>query len=293
MLLQTEMSSIMFPKIGAIVRLEDGTYDVGPLYGLGGPFNTATEYLKAWAKAARFPDLSQAKEACGEYYDDVMAQIEDFPYKLEELAASIPMQDHGPFPLFHKDFGHNNIVVDDAYNVLGVINWEDASSVPWECVYFPITLSLLPAPMDAPWNYDEHGIATDADTRSMIDERIGYINSVQEVERSKGLSSLLSATLADRASQDLAYAMKLYTEDGKFGFYTKILDVHHKKWIGGKKDVDVFEGAGNLMSLQDGALPPVGALLFTALHAAHEGARRVLRLSFGLARRFLELVGLA
>ena len=293
MVLQTEISSITFPKIGAIVRREDGTYDVGPLHGLGGPFNTATEYLKAWAKAAKFPDLSQAKEACGEFYDDVMAQIEDFPHKVEELAASIPMQDHGPFPLFHNDFGHNNIVVDDAYNILGVIDWEHASSVPWECVYFPITLSLLPAPMDAPWNYDENGIATDPETRSMIDERNEYIHTVREAERNEGLSSLLSATLAEQASQDLAYAMKLYTEDGKFGFYTKIMDVHHQKWSGGKKDVDVSEKAGASKSLQDGALPPVGDSLFTALYAAHEGARRVLRLPFGLTQRFLKLLGLA
>lgn len=225
----------MFPKIGAIIRLADGTYDVGPLPGIGGPFSTATEYLKAWAKAAEFPDFSQAKEACGEYYDDVMSQIAEFPHKLEELAANIPMRDHGPFPLFHKDFGHNNIVVDDDYNVLGVIDWEHACSVPWECIYFPITLSLLPAPMDAPENYDENGIAKGADTRSMIEERTRYIGTVQEAERSKGLSSWLSATLADQGNQDLGYAMKLYTEDGKFGFYNKILDVHHEKWSGGKK----------------------------------------------------------
>lgn len=240
-LIQTEISSITFPKIGAIVRQEDGTYDVGPLPGLGGPFDTATQYLKAWAKNARFPDLSQAKEACGEYYDEVVAQIVDFPQKLEELAAGIPMRDHGPFPLFHRDFGHNNIVVDDDYNVLGVIDWEHACSVPWECVYFPVTLSVVPASMDAPKNYDERGIARDADTRSLIDERTGYITKVQEMERSKGLSSWLSATLADQGSQDLAYGMKLYIEDGKFGFYTKLLDFHRKKWSGGEKEIDVSD----------------------------------------------------
>ena len=44
---QTEISSITFPKISSIVRLPDGTYDVGPLPKLGGPFETATEYLQA------------------------------------------------------------------------------------------------------------------------------------------------------------------------------------------------------------------------------------------------------
>ena len=82
MMFQTEMSSIMFPKIGAIFRAEDGNYDVGPLPGLGGPFNTATEYLRAWARNARFASLSHLpydKEGCGEYYEEIVAQIEEFP----------------------------------------------------------------------------------------------------------------------------------------------------------------------------------------------------------------------
>lgn len=175
-----------------------------------------------------------------------MAQIADFPHKLEALAASIPLRDHGPFPLFHKDFGHNNIVVDDDYNILGVVDWEHACSVPWECVYFPITLLVVPAAMDAPENYDENGIATDPETRSEIEDQAGYIDLVKQEERCNGLSALLSTTLADSANQDLAYAMKLYTEDGKFGFYTKVLDLHFpRKFIGEEKRGDVLGGAGN------------------------------------------------
>ena len=224
-----EIASLTFPKIGAIVRLEDGTYDLGPLPGLGGPFSTVTEYLKAWAKTARFPHLSRAKEGCGEYCDEIVAQIADFPDKLQDLAASVSARDLGPFPLFHPDFGHNNIIVDDDYKILGVVDWEHACSVPWECIYFPVTLLVVPALMDAPWNYDENGIATDEETRSLIDEQAGYVDLVKQAERSKGLSSLLSTTLANKANQDLAYAMKLYTEDGKFGFYAKILDAHYHK----------------------------------------------------------------
>ena len=182
------------------IVLDLRTYDVGPLPGLGGPFDTATEYLTAWPRNARFANLSHlpyAKEACGECCEEIVAQIEEFPHKLEEFAAIIPLQNHGPFPLFHMDFGHPNIVVNDAYNVLGVINWDDARSVPWDCVSFPTTLMLVPAPMDAVWNYDENGIATDEETRTRIGVTVRYISTVREVERSKGLSSLLSAALAD------------------------------------------------------------------------------------------------
>ncbi|CAD6565669.1 MAG: hypothetical protein ASARMPREDX12_006713 [Alectoria sarmentosa] len=249
---QTEISSITFPKIGAIVKLQDGTYDVGPLPGLGGPFITATEYFEAWARSAKFVEtLDRVKQIWGDGYEEIIAQIVNFPPRVGELASKIAARDQGPFPLFHVDFGHNNIVVDDDYNVLGVIDWEHASSVPWERIYFPWTLSVVPAPM-VPDNYDENGVPRDSGTKAIISEQEGYINTVRETERDKGLSPLLSATLADQASQDLAYAMKLYTEDGICGQYTNVLDVHQERWVE-DKGLSISDGAGNSEDFKGGA----------------------------------------
>ena len=223
---------------------------MGPLPGLGGPFSTATECFKAWAKSANFVlPLDQVKEICKENFEEIAAHIAEFPLRLEQLAPKISFRDQGPFPLFHADYGHHNIVVDGNYNVLGVIDWEHACSVPWECIYFPWTLSVVPAPM-VPDNYNDDGIAKDCDTRAIIDEQKKYIHTVQEMERKKGLAPLLSATLADRATQDVAYAMKLYVEDGICGQYTNILDVHQKRWLteeglgicGGASDPKGFTG---------------------------------------------------
>ena len=205
---------------------------MGPLPGLGGPFSTATEYFKAWAKSAKFVlPLDEVREICGESFEETAAQIANFPLRVEQLASKIAIRDQGPFPFFHADYGHHNIVVDDTYNVLGVIDWEHACSIPWESIYFPWTLSVVPAPM-VPDNYDDDGIAKDCDTRAIIDAQKKYINAVQEVERKKGLPPLLSATLADRATQDLAFSMKLYVEDGICGLYTNVLDTHQKRWSG-------------------------------------------------------------
>ena len=217
---------------------------MGPLPGLGGPFSTATEYFEAWAKSANFVlPLDQVKEICGENFEETAAQIAKFPLRLEQLTSKIAFRDQGPFPLFHADYGHHNIVVDDRYNVLGVIDWEYACSVPWESIYFPWTLSVVPAPM-VPDNYDDDGNAKDCDTRTIIDEQKEYIHTVQEMERKKGLAPLLSATLADRAIQDVAYAMKLYVEDGICGQYTTILDVHQRRFsiCGGASDPKGFTG---------------------------------------------------
>lgn len=44
----TGISSITFPKIEPIIRLEDGSYDVESISRTGGTFETGTEYFKAW-----------------------------------------------------------------------------------------------------------------------------------------------------------------------------------------------------------------------------------------------------
>ena len=187
--------------------------------------------------------MDQVREICGDNSEKITAQIANFRLRVGQLASKIAVRDQGPFPLFHADYGHHNIVVDDDYNVLGVIDWEHACSVPWESIYFPWTLSVVPAPM-VPDNYDDDGIPKDCDTRATTDEQKEYIKKVQEVERKKGLSPLLSATLADRASQDLAYSMKLYVEDGICGQYTNILDVHQKRWLG-EEGLSIGGGASN------------------------------------------------
>ena len=131
-----------------------------------------------------------------------MSRIFNFPPKVGELAFKITAGDQGPCPLFHVDLGHKNIVVDDNYNVIGVIDWEHAYSVPWERIYFPWSLSTVPAPI-ALDNYDERGVPKDHNTSTIIGEQKRYIDTVQCIERNKGLSPFLSATLANQASQDL------------------------------------------------------------------------------------------
>lgn len=158
----------------------------------------------------------------------------------EEIITQISVRDQGPFPLFHVDFEHDNIVVDDDYNVLGVIDWEHASSMPWECIHFPWTMSVVPALMVSD-NYDKNGVPVDFNIRTKLDEQKGYMKTVQETERIKGLSPELFTTLANQVSQDFAYAMKLYVEDGLCGQYANVLGVHQKKWVE-EKGLRISEG---------------------------------------------------
>jgi hypothetical protein len=50
MIHQVDLSGIQLPKIGTIIAMNaDGKFQQGPIPGLGGPFDTVTEFFQAWA----------------------------------------------------------------------------------------------------------------------------------------------------------------------------------------------------------------------------------------------------
>ena len=95
-----------------------------------------------------------------------------------------------------------------------------------------------------PDNYDDDGVPKDPSIGTIICEQKIYIDTVQNIERDKGLAPFLSATLANQASLDLASAMMLYTEDGICGRYTDVLRVHQDAWMG-RQGVSNCDGAGD------------------------------------------------
>lgn len=68
--------------------------------------------------------------ASGEHFSEVFSSVSSFPNSIAKLADRLSICDQGPFPLCHGDFGHNNVIVDDDYEVLGVIDWEHAYAGP-------------------------------------------------------------------------------------------------------------------------------------------------------------------
>ena len=174
--------------------------------------------------------MDDLEALCGDYSDEIAAQIRDFPLRLKELAVNIPIRNHGPFPLFHPDYGYNNIIVDDDYKVLGVIDWENASTVPWEIVDFPLPLGITPVPIESPKFHDKYGVPKSQKTRHTLCDQKWYTEAVRQVERSKGMPPLLSAVLGDKAGQDLAAAMRIWANDGFPGWYCKVFEAHQERW---------------------------------------------------------------
>ncbi|KAK1768699.1 kinase-like domain-containing protein [Phialemonium atrogriseum] len=198
--IQVQMTSLRFSKIGRIVRGNDGTDDIGPFPDIGGPLETATAFFKAWATYAKFPmpmDMVR-KSMNGGPVEEVLKSIEDFPFAVCAMADRLSSTDRGPFPVTHRDFFHSNIVIDKRYNIIGIIDWEGACTLPWELVDFPLFLETVPVPMDAPWNYDENGQPLDESTILRWQERREYARMVARVETAQQTDAKLSETLTDQ-----------------------------------------------------------------------------------------------
>jgi hypothetical protein len=160
--------------------------------------------------------------------DEVIPSIDLFKPALLDIADRLSGNNDGLFLICYGDFGHNNIVVDDDYKVLGVIDWDFAFVAPWEVFAdFPLTFRMVPKMMDAPWNYDEEGNPKDEDTKTEVKDRARYVEMVEKVEAEQGVREwlLLSKALRDESRGGLITAMKLY-QNGNVGFYRKMAGEH-------------------------------------------------------------------
>lgn len=204
---------------------KDGTCQQGPIPGLGGPFDTATEFFEAWAAQAKFKmSEEQLRAASGEYADEIVPSVSLFPKSISRLAGRLSVHDHGPFPLCHGDFGHNNVIVDDDYNILGVIDWETAFAGPWEIFGdFPLSFSTVPPAMDVPWEYNDDGSPKNAELAQKFADQRDYVAAVKEEEYRSGGTHRLSEALQDSRRRQLATAMRLF-QNGKVGWYCKVTD---------------------------------------------------------------------
>ncbi|PIG82838.1 hypothetical protein AARAC_003169 [Aspergillus arachidicola] len=151
--IQIKMFNIRLPKIGKTTGInDDGSYRQGPIPGLGGPFNTAAEFFRAWSTKVEFGlSHDQLKDAAGSFADELLISGLAFKALMNDMAEELLTSNEGPFPLCHGDFGHNNMIFDDNYRLLGVIDWEGAFAAPCEISgEFPLTLSVVPPAMDVP-----------------------------------------------------------------------------------------------------------------------------------------------
>ncbi|KAJ5832207.1 hypothetical protein N7474_000518 [Penicillium riverlandense] len=140
-----------FEQIGCLSFQSDGNIGIGPIVGdrtgtfsQMGPFRCAREYYATWAE--KYLDIIYDRQLFTPY--SVNAYL-IFKY-LKELAergrwnAFELSIDDGPFFLKHMDDKGDHILVDEEYNITGLIDWTFARVVPFYEAFGP---SLLTAEM--------------------------------------------------------------------------------------------------------------------------------------------------
>jgi hypothetical protein len=107
----------------------------------------------------------------------------------------ISKYDKGPFRLIHPDFGHNNIIVDDDFNILGVIDWEKAFvGLAEMAARFPLRPQMTPETL-LPMARDDDGTIVDQDNRKKVENRELFVAAVEYQEVRLRVSPRLSTNM--------------------------------------------------------------------------------------------------
>ncbi|CRK23650.1 hypothetical protein BN1708_013747 [Verticillium longisporum] len=116
-------------QIGCLVMASNGGIDIGKLpqeFGLQGPFTQPADFFWSWVANNRtFKNLEQLADV------DLKRATEAFPTRLasviDKLTANNVVRN---YPIVHPDLGMHNILLNNDYEVVGVIDWEGAYSAP-------------------------------------------------------------------------------------------------------------------------------------------------------------------
>ncbi len=135
------MATASINKLGSLVLGPNGTIDIGPLpasFGFEGPFTSAADYFLSWAAHAKFGNLDFLHDRVedNDGLRSLKRAVISFPSRLklavEKRSSRNPTVYENRYPIVHRDFLPHNILFDDTYNIVGVIDWEFAHSAPLE-----------------------------------------------------------------------------------------------------------------------------------------------------------------
>ncbi|PNY24501.1 Uncharacterized protein TCAP_05563 [Tolypocladium capitatum] len=145
---QAELATLIYPQIGSISSLSlTGEPVIGRLataaaecFRDAGPFSTTAEYFGAVGQAAidKFDaDVDSSSTSFLRIGASVFCDI---------VSESTLFKDIGTenlFPFNHMDLGTQNILIDDDFNFLAIIDWEFAHTAPWQVNHYPMPFPLL------------------------------------------------------------------------------------------------------------------------------------------------------
>ncbi|KAH9890298.1 hypothetical protein F4778DRAFT_380042 [Xylariomycetidae sp. FL2044] len=175
---QAELATLAYPQIGSISSISESgepvfgrlaASSVGELQGAV-PFSRAVDYFTAVADAAVTKLDGDARIGA--------LVFRDILQKTTLFGDSDTIE---RFPLNHMDLGTQNILVDDDFNFLAIIDWEFAQSAPWQVNRYPMPFPLLALDIERILGDPNH-LAYKNVSRQDASRRL-YRQKFQEVER--------------------------------------------------------------------------------------------------------------
>ncbi|KAF2110374.1 hypothetical protein BDV96DRAFT_583911 [Lophiotrema nucula] len=145
--IQAELATFSFARIGSISHFSkegNGVVIIGPLaaavaerFPSGGPFTTSQQYFAAVGEARYTSARNDASES------DRFCVLGAFVF-CDIVSSTELFKDNEPsFHLNHMDMGTQNILVDDDFNFLAIIDWEFAQTAPVQVNHFPMPFPLI------------------------------------------------------------------------------------------------------------------------------------------------------
>lgn len=146
--IQAIVLSFRFPKVGSLYyNQETDEFYIGPELQTGkGPWASSTEYYDDLVK--HLLKLAATK--------DEIKQSQSFmlPSILHHLMCIHGEEKDGPFRLTNRDFGAHNILVNDDFAIVGVIDFDGVMAAPLEVVaQYPVLSGLNVEPPGAVYTH--------------------------------------------------------------------------------------------------------------------------------------------
>ncbi|CAG7931727.1 unnamed protein product [Penicillium olsonii] len=126
-----ELSKIRFDRIGRVLRSDESSqFELSP-FDLAG-FSTQIEPLSTSLEFFYYLRKGQTNAILKAHQGE--PEWEAAAWLLEQSAPMMTTEENirGPFPLCHIDFHYHNVLVDQDYNITGLLDWSNAQTVPIE-----------------------------------------------------------------------------------------------------------------------------------------------------------------
>lgn len=199
--IHVQLANLRFDRIGSPLQdpKEPDRSTVGLEIETGkGPWDTPEAYYAALAGHKLRAAESEAEPEVREQ------ESFSLPQRFPAMMRKYQQHHTGPFGLANRDFGAHNVLVDEDFNIVGLVDFDSLIAAPIEFVAQPPQFMDLERPTPGHIETNEFAIERIEETKHLLPQYIGYIrDAIKEFEADTGRkdqSGLPDAITSDGAS---------------------------------------------------------------------------------------------